>query len=258
MMHQVDDNLLDLEGSRWDPSHEQKQVTGQTHTRNIHTQAGEQRPQPPIFSSSNPVQRPKKKRSSKRGKKRKKTEREREPKPRRTRRSKERSSLERAHPNPRSSSSSLASSPRAEQLPLPRGSPAALRAAGERNSSSACPRLGSANPRLLRGQLNSRCFSGPIRSPQVRGRRCRRSRLRELSPGQGSCLHCSRVWAVNSISARQVPAPTLDSGQLASPPARFLDFPAIGAAPVAMRSPPWLASWELGYGLTLCRTRRKP
>jgi hypothetical protein len=25
-----------------------------------------------------------------------------------------------------------------------------------------------------------------------------------------------------------------------------------------MRSPPWPASWELGYGLTLCRKRRKP
>jgi hypothetical protein len=25
-----------------------------------------------------------------------------------------------------------------------------------------------------------------------------------------------------------------------------------------MRSPPWPASWELGYGLALCRKRRKP
>jgi hypothetical protein len=101
--------------------------------------------QPPF--SSNPVQRPEKKKKilQEGGKERKK---QREPKPRRTRRSKERSSLERAHPNPRSSSS-LASSPRADHLPLPQDSPAALRAAGERNSSSARPRLGSANPRLL-------------------------------------------------------------------------------------------------------------
>uniref|UniRef100_A0A804QPY4 Uncharacterized protein n=1 Tax=Zea mays TaxID=4577 RepID=A0A804QPY4_MAIZE len=29
-----------------------------------------------------------------------------------------------------------------------------------------------------------------------------------------------------------------------------------GVAPAEMRSPPWSASWEFGYGLALCRKRR--
>jgi hypothetical protein len=214
--------------------------------------------QPP-FSSSNPVQRPEKKRSCKRGEKRGKNRES----PSRDEHEEARSEAASSEPIP-THEAAAASPPR--RAPTISPCRKTLRRPCEQRGSAILPRpvpdsvppIPDCSPAPPGGQLNSRCFSGPIRSPQVRGRRCRRSRWRELSPGQGSCLHCSRVWAANSILARQVPAPTLDSGQFASPPARFLDFAAIGAAPVAMRSPPWLASWELGYGLTLCRKRRKP
>jgi hypothetical protein len=99
-------------------------------------------------------------------------------------------------------------------------------------------------------------------SLQARRRPRRRSRPCELAGarrGRGSCLHCSRVWAVIEFGS----SPALRSlyarfGPAAPLPRRVLDFAAIGAAPAEMRSPPWPASWELGYGLTLCRKRRKP
>jgi hypothetical protein len=116
--------------------------------------------------------------------------------------------------------------------------------------------LPPANPNCspLGGQLNSCCFSDSIRLHRARRLPRRRSSRYELAWGRGSCPHCSRVWVGNPIGSPGPRPLCLIRACRAAP----WDLAAVGAAPAVMRSPPWPASWELGYGLALCRKRRKP
>lgn len=211
---------------------------------------------------SNPIQRPRKKPSKRKTKKKKKKEKNREsPSLRRTRRSKEQSRHERAHPNPRSSSS--------RQPP---------RHAPEQRRRESSPPAGEQRGQFVFGWSPSR-FRAPIPIaplPEVSSIPAV-SRIRFGSAGRvvslagdpagtsspelgGAGDHASIALGFGRVTqlARKAHGLYARFGPAVPLPGRLLDLAAVGAAPAEMRSPPWPASWELGYGLALCRKRRKP
>lgn len=225
---------------------------------------------------SNPIQRPRKNPQEEK-KKREKTqrEREREPKPETNTKTKQGAKQTRDESEPiptheaAAAGSRLATRPSnaAERAARPRALPPARPpVSSDGNSSSAGPRPAPAparQPQLLPVPEVSSIpavsrirFGSAGRAVSLAGDPAGTSspELREAGDHASIALGFGRVIQLARLArglyARFGPAAPL--------PGRLLDLAAVGAAPAEMRSPPWPASWELGYGLTLCRKRRKP